>query len=87
MGTPLGDVLNRKDFNYKFQKAYVELNDELSFLIGVSVDRHALILDTFDVIVLYYFTCWQGDVHRGIKYFINRRAGVQLVSFNYLVVC
>lgn len=67
MGTPLGDMLNREDFNFKTQKAYIKLNDELSFLIGFSVDRHALILDTFDVIVLYYFTCWQGDVHISIE--------------------
>lgn len=68
MGTPLGDMLNREDFNFKTQNAYLKLNDEQSFLIGVSVDWHPLILDTFDVIVLYYFTCWQGDVHNSSGY-------------------
>lgn len=61
-------MLNREDFNFKTQNAYLKLNDEQSFLIGVSVDWHPLILDTFDVIVLYYFTCWRGDVHNSSGY-------------------
>lgn len=60
-------MLNKEDFNFKTQKAYIELNDELSFLTRVFVDRHALVLDTFDVIVLDYFTCWQGDVHISVE--------------------
>lgn len=66
-GNTVRQYAQQEDFNFKTQKAYVKLNDELSFLIGVSVDRHALILDTFDVTVLYYFTCWQEDVHISIE--------------------
>lgn len=55
---PLADLLHWEDFKFKIQKAYIKLNDELSFLIGFFVERHALILDIFDITVLYYFTCW-----------------------------
>lgn len=37
-------------------ETHLELNDEHSSFIGIPVDRHALILNTFDVIVLDDFS-------------------------------
>lgn len=37
--------------------SYLEMNEKLSLLIRIPVQWHALILNTFDVAVLYYLTC------------------------------
>lgn len=37
--------------------AYLKMNEKLSLLIRIPVKRHALILNTFDVAVLYYLAC------------------------------
>lgn len=35
------------------------MNNKLPLFVRLPVNWHSLVLNTFDVTVLYYFTCWK----------------------------
>ena len=50
-------VIVDKKVSFRGVKTYHELNNELSFLIGVPVHRHTFVLDIFNIIVLNNLAC------------------------------